>query len=56
MQGMDGRIESLLSAKDAYTSYLQKCGNLRIVHKDDQMLLDIQSVSASANQANACQR
>jgi hypothetical protein len=38
-------MEHLLSAKDAYNSYLQTCTRLQIIHKDDQLLLDnMQSV------------
>lgn len=45
MQGFEGRMEHLLSAKDAYNSYLQTCSRLLIIHKEDQLLLDnMQSV------------
>ena len=38
-------MEHLLSAKDAYNSYVQTCTRLQIIHKDDQLLLDnVQSV------------
>lgn len=33
-------MEHLLSAKDAYNSYLQTCTRLQIIHKDDQLLID----------------